>query len=290
MTAGGPWGLIRDVPNGKDWDIRDHVSLNASIAPSGSTRIAYMKDQRQWGSCTGHAIERVMRMALQHASLPDIELSPLFAYYNNRLESGLPVTQDTGASIRASVDAARKYGICREAYWTYKNADGYLFVKPESYAYEDGLQHQVIEAYSVPNSTDMIRQALAAGFGVTYGTTVHYNAFQKAPNGDVQLPQQGDWIPGAHNIVLDGWDDATGRYGFGNSWGDGWGRAGFGTIPYEHVRQFGFDLWAVRVVESPDPKPAPIKHNAIVEKRDATHFGVDDAVRITVDGAEVWHA
>lgn len=288
MTAGGPWGLIRDIPNGKDYDIRDYVQLDTSIAAQGSSRIAYMKDQRQHGSCTGHGIERVVRMALQHAGLPDVDMSPLFAYYNNRLESGLPVTQDTGASIRASVDAARKYGICREAYWTYKNADGYLFVKPELYAYTDGLDHQVLEAYAVPNSTDMIRQALAAGFGVTYGTTVHYNAFQNSPGGDVQMPLQGDWIPGAHNIVLDAWDDAAGRYGFGNSWGAGWGRGGFGTIPYTHVQQYGFDLWAVRVVESPGPPPQPVKHDALITNAAGTPFVVTDVANVKVDGKQVW--
>lgn len=286
MTASGPWGLIRDVPNGLDYDIRDYVALDATLPSFGSNRIAYMKNQRQWGSCTGHGIERVVRMALQHAGLPDIDLSPLFAYYNNRIESGLPPTQDSGASIRASVDAARKYGICREAYWTYKNADGYLFVKPESYAYADGLEHQVLEAYSVPNSTDMIRQALAAGFGVTYGTTVHYNAFQNAPGGDVQMPQQNDWIPGAHNIVLDGWDDSLGRFGFGNSWGDSWGRGGFGTVPYTHVQQFGFDLWAVKVVESPNPQP--VKHNAVFINRAGLADTMDDVAEISVDGKKVW--
>lgn len=287
MTAAGPWGLLRDIPNGKDFDIRDHVQLAAAVPQQGSNRIAYMKDQRQHGSCTGHAIERVVRMALQHAGLPDIDLSPLFAYYQNRIESGLPPTQDSGASIRASVDAARKYGICRESYWTYKNADGYLFVKPEPYAYTDALDHQVIEAYAVPNNIDMIKHALASGFGVTYGTTVHYNAFMNANRGNVQMPQQSDPIPGAHNIVLDGWDDLPGRFGFGNSWGSFWGESGFGTIPYEHVLKYGFDLWAVRVVESPGP-PAPVKHDAVVTNASGTPTTVYDVANITVDGKQVY--
>lgn len=280
------WGLIRDIPNGLDYDIRDHVQLAASVPQSGSNRIAYMKDQRQWGSCTGHAIERVVRMALQHASLPDIDLSPLFAYYQNRIESGLPPTQDSGASIRGSVDAARKYGICRESYWTYKNADGYLFVKPEPYAYADALDHQVLEAYSVPNSTDMIKQALASGFGVTYGTTVHYNSFENAPGGNVFMPQQGDAVAGAHNIVLDAWNDGTSRFGFGNSWSERWGAGGFGSVPYEHVAKFGFDLWAVRVVESPGP--APTKHDAVVMNTFGTPMTVHDAANVKVDGKQVW--
>jgi hypothetical protein len=287
-VIGGPWGLIRDIDNGKDWDIRDHVQL-VSAPASGSCRINYMKDQRQHGACTGFGIERVVRMALKTAGLPDIDLSPLFAYYNNRIESGLSPTLDTGATIRGSIDAARKFGLCQEAYWTYKHADGYLHVKPEGYAYEDALQHQVLEAYAVPNSPDMIRAALASGFGVTYGTTVHYNAYQNAPNGDVQMPQANDWVPGAHNTVIDSWDDARARYGFGNSWGM-WGAQGFGTVPYEHVSRYGFDLWAVRVVESPNPKPAPVQYDAVVTKRSGAPTTVFDAARIEVNGTEVWRA
>lgn len=286
--AANRWGLIPDIPNGKDWDIREHIGMDAPVASSGSNRVSYMKDQRQWGACTGFAIERALRMALKRAGLPDIDLSPLFAYYNNRLESGLSPTQDTGASIRASVDAARKFGICREAWWTYKNADGYLFVKPEPYAYEDALQHQVLEAYAVPNTTDMIRQALSQGFGITYGTTVHYQSFEYAPGGNVTMPQSNDSVAGAHNIVLDGWDDSTGRFGFGNSWSNRWGADGFGTIPYEHVARFGFDPWAVKVVESPGP---PVQTTDVAVMTNNAWTGVwhgSGLQSVSVGGKVVW--
>jgi hypothetical protein len=233
-------------------------------------------------------IERGMRTALKKAGQPDIDLSPLFAYYNNRIMSGLPTTQDTGASIRASIDAARKFGLCRESYWTYANADGYLFVKPEPYAYEDGLNHQVLEAYTVPNTPDMIRQALAAGFGVCYGTTVHQNSFAMQSSGTVVMPQRSDPVAGAHALVLDTWDDALARYRFPNYW-ENWGDSdACGSVPYEHVSAYGFDLWAVRVVES--DAPIELSHNALVTKRDNTMFGVDDVIRITLDGRELWHA
>lgn len=255
------WGLIPDVRSERDYDIRDHVQLGQAVASSGGRRLWYKKYQRQHGACTGFGTERTIRIALAAAGLPDVDLSPLFAYYNNRIESGLSPTIDSGATIRGSMDAARKYGLCREELWTYANADGYLNVKPEPYAYADALEHQVLEAFTVPNNIDMIRQAIAQGFGVTYGTTVHRVAFEQAVRGTVQMPQNGDVIDGAHNIVLDTWDDSTARFGFPNYWerwgDDGNGGDGFGTVPYEHVSRFGFDLWAVRVVESPDPKPRP---------------------------------
>jgi hypothetical protein len=50
------WGLIRDVPNGLDHRIEDHVQFTplSQIARKGRpNRINYMKNQRQHGSCTG---------------------------------------------------------------------------------------------------------------------------------------------------------------------------------------------------------------------------------------------
>jgi len=245
-----------------------------------------MKDQRNHGACTGFGTERVVRMALKQNGKPDIDLSPLFAYFNNRMESGLPTTQDTGATIAGSIAAAKKYGLCREPYWTYTNADGYLFVKPEWYAYEDGLLHQVLDSYPVPNNPDAIRQALASGYGVTLGSTVFYQAFEYAPNGDVTMPQSNDSVAGAHNYVLDGWDDdaASGMYDFGNSWGPRWGNGGFGRVPYDYISRFAFDLHAVKLVESPEDAA----HIVTVSKTDGTQSRIDNAKAVTVDNRQVW--
>ncbi len=100
------------------------------------------------------------------------------------------------------------------------------------------------------------------------------------------MPQQGDAVAGAHNIVLDSWNDDTARFGFGNSWSERWGAGGFGSVPYEHVARFGFDLWAVRVVESPGP--APIKHNALFVNTAGLADTMDDVANIKVDGKQVW--
>ncbi len=283
------WGYIPDTKNGLDWDIRDHVQLAASIPASGSNRLNYMKNQGNHGSCTGFGITRLLRMALVKNGLPDVDLSELFAYWNNRIYSGLSPLVDTGASIRGSVDASRKLGICIESYWDYRHADQYLNIKPEYYAFDEALNHQTLEAYTVPNNPDSIRAALATGFGVSLGATVFYNAFELAPNGDVRMPNNNDWIPGAHNFVLDGWTDSTGRYSFANSWGM-WGNKGFGTIPYDYISKYAGDLWVVNLVESANPPPSPTKHKvtATVGYDLQTLFDGENLQNIRVDNQEVW--
>ncbi len=262
--AANRWGVIPDVKNGKDWDIRDHVSLSplASLARAGiPNRVRYMKNQRQHGACTGFARIRVQRMALQHAGLPDVDLSELHAYWHNRVFSGLSPTSDTGASIRGSIDAGRKVGACQEALWDYANADGYLNIKPESYADADAADHQIVDAFTIPNNIDMICQALSDGFGVMLGASVFYNAFEMAfvNTGRVVMPQYNDQLVGAHAFCLDGWDFdySSGEFDWANSWGELGPFAGFGKIPFDYILKYAFDIWAVRVVESPDPKPTP---------------------------------
>ncbi len=284
------WGYIPDTRTGLDWDIRDHMQLATGRVPRGSNRLRYIKNQGSHGACTGFGVTRAERMALVHAGLPDVDLSELFAYYQNRIESGLSPTVDTGASIRGSMDAARKWGICIESYWNYRYADAYLNVKPEAYAYEEALNHQALETYSVPNNPDSINQALAAGFGISLGVTVWANAFENAPNGDVQMPQANDYVPGAHNIVIDEWDDATARYGFPNSWGESWGAQGYGTMPYDYVSRYGADLWVIKLAESPAPPPAPTTHEvtATVGFDLRTLFSGENLQNVRVDGNEVW--
>lgn len=284
------WGLIPDAPNGKDYDIRDHIQLNLTAPASRGrpNRINYMKNQRQHGACTAFMRTRLQRMALQHAGLPDIDLSELHAYYWNRVYSGLSPTVDSGAGIRGSIDAGRIKGACRESWWTYANADGYLNVKPESYADDDALEHQILESYTIPNNVDMIIAALNDGFGVGLGSAVHYEAYEMnfIRTGDIKMPQSNDPIVGYHAYVLDGWDKDTAKYDIAGSWGEV-GQGGFGTIPFDYITKYGFDIWAVKANES--PAPAPVNHTGTVEHSIDGHITRLENIKIiTVDNRQVF--
>jgi hypothetical protein len=256
------WGLIRDIDNGQDWRAEEHVQFTplSQVAPQGRpNRINYMKNQRQHGACTGFMRTRLQRMALQKAGLVDVDLSELHAYWWNRVYSGLNPNLDTGASIRGSLDAGRAKGACREAWWTYANADGYLNVKPEAYADEDALNYQILESYTLPNNPDAIMQALNDGFGVGLGASVFEEAFEMSfvNTGHIVMPQNTDKVVGAHAFVLDGWDKqvAAGEWDMANSWGPLGPMQGFGRITFDYITKYAFDIWAVRANESPVPTP-----------------------------------
>lgn len=285
------WGLIPSPPDPRNYDIRDHVQFTVTAAPKGlPNRINYMKNQVQFGSCTAFMRERLQRMALQHAGLPDIDLSPLHAYWWNRFYSGLPTDQDVGASISGTMKAGREKGICREAYWTYANANGYINVKPEYYADDDALNYQILETYQVPNNPNDIINALANGFGVGLGSAVHYNAYEMnfINSGVIQMPQNNDPIAGYHAYVLDGWDTTieAGRFNIAGSWGEVSPLKGFGTIPFDYITKYGFDIWAVKANESPTPSPTNhIAHVTLQDGQTLTHEFIQS---ITVDNRQVF--
>jgi hypothetical protein len=254
------WGLIRDVPNGLDHRIEDHVQFTplSQIARQGRpNRVNYMKNQRQHGACTGFMRTRLQRMALQKAGLPDVDLSELHAYWWNRVYSGLTPTADSGASIRGSLDAGRAKGACRESWWNYDNADGYLNVKPEQYADDDGMNYQILESYTLPNNPDAIMQALNDGFGVGLGATVFQKAFEMSfvNTGYIVMPQNNDTVVGAHAFVLDGWDldVAAGEWDMANSWGRLGPMLGFGRVSFDYITKYAFDIWAVKANETVAP-------------------------------------
>lgn len=250
------WGLIPDIRDPRDHKLEEVMQLPTARVPRGSNRVLqYIKNQSKWGSCTGFGTTRVIRYAMKKLGFSDVDLSELMAYFNARIAMGTTGI-DSGASIRGSLDAARKYGVCRQDLWDYKNADGYIYVEPNKQAYDNALQYQILEYMAVQNNPDAINAALAAGFAITFGTTVWRNAFENAPLGVIRMPQSNDTISGAHNVVLDEWDDNTGMYGGPNSWGM-WGAAGYFTMVYDYVTHFGFDLWAVRLVEGDMPPPQP---------------------------------
>lgn len=251
------YGWIPDVKDDNDWKLSDHLSLPLARTPKGSNRkyAPWHKNQGAIGSCTGFGTTRAMRSALVKAGLSDIDLSELMAYYNGRLGMGT-VASDSGASIRESIKAAVKYGVAAQNLWPYNIS---VFTQaPSPEAYTDGLNHIVLDYYTVDNNPDAINAALAAGFVITLGIPV-YKSFEVAPLGDVPMPIQGEPLMGGHNIVLDEWDDSVARYGFPNSWGE-WGAGGFGTISYDYITRYAADLWVVRAtrgVAPPTPTPPP---------------------------------
>jgi len=249
------YGLIPDSHDPRDRRLELREDLPTARVPSGTVRLLeFIKNQYQLGSCTAQVTARLIRYALKRLGLSDADVSELMIYFMSRFDMG--TTQvDSGASIRGSMEAARKYGACLQYLWDYKNWQNYWNVAPNQQALDNALLHQVLEYMAVDNTPDAINAALAAGYAISVGIPV-FSSFENAPNGMVTMPQNNDMIRGYHNICLDKWNDASrnGDYEGPNSWGM-WGNAGYFTMPYDYITRFGTDLKVIKIVEGESPIP-----------------------------------
>lgn len=255
------FNLKRDLPDGRDWPLAKLITEPVAL-PVSDSHLRVMeppiRNQASLGSCTGFASVRAHRMARRKAGQAvDPELSPLFQYFNEREAMGT-IGQDSGASIRQSIQSLKDKGVCDETLWPYILQNWQT--RPPLVAYADALLDQAIAYYAVGNDITAIKIAIASGYVVTIGISV-YTSFQggvATSTGDIPEPVPGESLLGGHNIILDTYDDTTGRFGFANSWGTSWGRAGFGTISYAYIQRLGFDGWVIQAVEGPAPVPTPV--------------------------------
>jgi C1A family cysteine protease len=99
-------------------------------------------DQGSLGSCTAHGITGALRYEMIHRGLPDIPLSRLQLYYDERDMEGT-VASDAGAEIRDGIKSAAKKGVAHETLWPYRIAK--YRTKPPAKAYSDALQFRALK-------------------------------------------------------------------------------------------------------------------------------------------------
>ena len=205
-----------------------------------------IEDQLELGSCTQNALAGSMEYLdiKAHGGVLKRDRSRLFGYYNARRLMGFwYVHQDSGATTRATMQSAVKYGLTDEKLWPYDISK--FRDKPPVECYRDALDWRVTQwASAYGNTTDdtivNIRQSLANGLPVIFGTDVYRTAFMSnsvAKTGVVAMPKRGDVNEGGHESLIVGYDDAASMLFFRNSWGMGWGDSGYGYMPYGYVER-----------------------------------------------------
>lgn len=197
-------------------------------------------DQGQVGSCVGNGVSRVVEFIQPSLGTP----ARLFVYFNARIPEN-DTNQDGGAQIHDGIQGVVTYGVIPETEWPYDPAQ--VTTQPNPQCYIDAKKDVVTSYFSLSGDIE-IKQCLAQGFPVVFGTTV-YESFESpdvASNGKVSMPADSEQSVGGHCMVLMGYDDNNKWWITDNSWGTGWGDAGSCYIPYAYIAQFASDFWTVR--------------------------------------------
>lgn len=267
-------GFLPDVGKGSGWkpdttgDPRDYPLKNLLRAAASPTVLPskirfdpeYMsrvRDQGQFGSCTGFAVTA----AIEYLRRKDNEVSiggkpfetiysPLFNYCRSRIRIG-ELHLDEGAYTRDAVKDTAQIGIARESDCLYYELDIYAFQEPGELAYESARSWR-LGAYYKANNLQDVRAALAAGYPVVFGFLCYSNMATANVWATGLIPSPSGYITGGHAVMACGYDDASRTVRFKNSWGTYWGDEGYGCLPYEFFeRGLCSDMW-VLTSESPN--------------------------------------
>jgi C1A family cysteine protease len=262
------YGQLPDRPDQRDYLLDEHVRLPAADALPTSVDLRTsghlswpLYDQGQLGSCTANAVAGALRYTAGSESLPDLDPSRLWIYYQERVIEG-SVGTDAGAEIRDGLKVVSSLGFPPEADWPYDIAR--FADAPPAAANTDAKADRATKYMRVTVSQAALRQALAAGFAVVVGFTV-YESFESdavASSGEVPMPVRGEQVVGGHAVLCVGYDDHAQRFLCRNSWGADWGQGGYFTIPYGYLGSSAYasDFWSIELVaegSGPTPTPTP---------------------------------
>lgn len=241
------------------YDANDRtVAPNAPSGPvvvSFRSKVPYIKDQGQAGSCTAHAGTELMELLYRTkpsllgktVDANTLRFSPLFQYAQERLQEGT-FSKDAGADSRTIFTVLAAVGCCLEDEDAYNDEE--VFVMPttaqtnEAKLYKIGAYHRILD---VPTA----KTVLQSGYSFTVGMPL-FKQFQTddaMANGLIALPS-GSSI-GAHEMHVIGADDTkqvhgeTGAFEVQNSWGPNWGDHGYCWIPYTYFDKTAgqWDFW-----------------------------------------------
>jgi len=205
------------------------------------------RDQGNVGACTAFATTGMLWYDRHRQGEPDFAYSELFLYYNSRADK----KADTGTTIRNSIKAALRVGVCNEELWPYN--EDHEFLHPAPGCYQDALLHRGVEYQRVPQDLLHMQSVLAGGNVLVVGFTV-FSSFESstvATTGIVPMPARGEQELGGHAVLLVGYDDARQVFTCQNSWGATWGDKGFFYIPYQYLlnSKLSSDFWVIQKVQ-----------------------------------------
>jgi C1A family cysteine protease len=241
-------GCIKDRFDDRDYLMRAYLPVVKLPKKVDYTqKMSPVRDQGDEGVCVGFAVVSGMK---EYQELLDyqklIELSPRFVYSEAKKNDGAPGLE--GTTIRASMQALKKIGVCQEKFWPYfpHQED-----KPKSGAKTNAQKFRVI-TYARILSLNELRLSLAGKGPVVLGIDVFKGMF-KTKTGIVPMPNKNEASLGGHAIAACGYDDKKRLIKFKNSWSIKWGRNGYGFLPYAYIERYMMDAWSSVDIDDPNP-------------------------------------
>jgi C1A family cysteine protease len=238
-------------------DDRDYIYKN-----DDSEILRESVDLREWdtivesqdslGSCSPNALTNAYELCVNRL-YPEYftHLSRLFIYYNTRAEYG-DIEKDNGMFIRDGLKSLAKFGVCAELLWPY---DVEKFnSRPTDECYEDAKKRIIIK-YEKLISIYYITEVLNRNKPVVFGMEI-YDGFMDLNESisTVNIPSRKEKSLGGHAMCMVGYDLKKRLFLAKNSFGTSWGDNGYCWIPFDYIKQEGYDIWTFDI---PNPTGEP---------------------------------
>jgi len=243
------YGRLKDSPDDRDYVYKCR-RIPAELPPSTNRKnieaFLHRYDQGKLGSCCAFGSVEAFRRVLEVNKMPDFDPSPLFAYYNLRVDKN----RDCGGEIRNAFRAMNIYGICSEKSWPY-NINKFRELPPAE-AFTEAMEHQSVRYDRIyPATKEAIMDAISQGFPVVYGKDL-FSSFESdwvKFTGIVPYPKSCEPFVGGHCMVIFDYDE-LGTVEL-NSWGKDWGIDGTCHFPWEYVltEKWCNDFWVLYLTE-----------------------------------------
>ena len=207
-------------------------------------------------SCTANAVCAAYTYDLikQH-EIVTFNPSRLFLYYNTRVQVEKRNPQSKTASLRDTVKAMSKIGVCLEDSWKYDAKQ--VAIKPSAQCYKEAEGNKIKSYHRIDQSNDInqLRACLNAGSPFVFSFIVYPSFYQAPPSGVVPVPTASEKSknphPPGHACVAVGYNDKSKTIRVLNSWGKNWGDNGFFYMPYDYItdRSLCYDFWKIEFVQ-----------------------------------------
>ena len=272
------YGALPDPPDHRDRKIR-YSYAQIPTAPTVDLRsyVPQVFHQGRLNSCTANAVVAAFGIDTKKQKLYYFEPSRLFIYYNTR-EIEETVSTDSGASLRNTVKAFNRCGVCPEKlieacdfgegkpdgsrrylpYWPY---DTQKFNKrPPPECYLEAVRNHICKYERLSQEIDQLRACLKSGSPFVFGFKVFPSFGGTGSFGIMPMPAKGEVFHSLHAVVAVGYDDVRKKIVVLNSWGCHWGQNGYFFMPYEFITNESYcrDFWKIELVcEDPDLAAMP---------------------------------
>lgn len=195
-------------------------------------------DQGKIGSCTANALCSIF----EYDSKYKFRGSRLFLYYNERLLIN-ETDKDEGAYLIDGITSLQTHGICDEKYWEYIIEN--IYTKPTNEAYINAKNNFIIEAFTISNNIESIKEWLDKNEPIATGIPIYSN-FISSKTGIIENPNKSDKLLGGHAVIICGYNDFDERFIMRNSWGTHWGDNGYFYLSYSYILNINnIELWII---------------------------------------------